>query len=70
MINNDLLNYYITPGKIYNLVNFSIENKIDLKNLELENFLSLIIDNFYYKKENLIKYMVFDFIELLLKKNL
>ena len=68
LINNDLLNYYITPGKIYNLVNFSIENKIDLKNLELENFLSLIIDNFYYKKENLIKYMVFDFIELLLKK--
>ena len=68
LINNDLLNYYITPGKIYNLVNFSIENKIDLKKLDLENFLSLIIDNAYYKNETSIKYMLFDFIELFLIK--
>ena len=68
LINNDLLNYYITPGKIYNLVNFSIENKIDLKKLDLENFLSLIINNAYYKKETSIKYMLFDFIELFLIK--
>ncbi len=70
LINIDLLNYYITPGKIYDLVQFSNENKIDLKNLELENFLNIIIDNSYYKKENSIKYMIFDFVELFLKKKI
>ena len=69
LINNDLLYYYITPGKIYHLINFSIENKIDLKELKLENFLSLIIENAYYKKDSLIKYMIFDFIEFF-EKNL
>ena len=67
-INDDLLDYYITPGKIYDLINFSINNKIDLKSLKLESFLNLIIDNSYYKKESCIKYMIFDFVELLLKK--
>ena len=67
LINPNLLNYYITPGKIYNLIQFSIDNKIDLKNYDLEKFLSFIIDNSYYKKESSIKYMIFDFIELLLK---
>lgn len=67
-INDDLLDYYMTPGKIYDLINFSIDNKIDLKNLKLESFLNLIIDNSYYKKESSIKYMIFDFVELLLKK--
>ena len=38
LINSDLLNYYITPGKIYDLVNFSIENKVNLKDLKLKNF--------------------------------
>ena len=70
LINIDLLNYYITPGKIYDLVQFSNENKIDLKNLELENFLNIIIDNSYYKNENSIKYMIFDFVELFLKKKI
>ena len=67
LINPNLLNYYITPGKIYNLIQFSIDNKIDLKNYDLEKFLSFIIDNSFYKKESSIKYMIFDFIELLLK---
>ena len=67
MINNDLLNYYITPEKFI-IWNFSIENKIDLKKLDLENFLSLIINNAYYKNETSIKYMLFDFIELFLIK--
>ena len=34
----------------------------------MENFLSLIIENAYYKKDSLIKYMIFDFIEFFLRK--
>ena len=69
-INKDLINYYFTPGKIYNLVKFSNENKINLKSINLEKFLTFIIQENYYKKESPIKYMVFDFVELLLKKKI
>ena len=67
LINKDLLNYYISPGKIFNLIMFSETNKIDLKNLSLKEFLLLIIENSYYKKENSINYFIFDFIEFFLK---
>ena len=40
LINKDLLDYYFTPGKIYNLVKFSNENKINLKTINLEKFLT------------------------------
>ena len=39
LINNELLNYYFTPGKIYYLFQFSVENKINLKNITLNEFL-------------------------------
>ncbi len=71
LINEELLDYYFTPGKIFNLIKFSDENSIDLKNIKLEDFISLIIDNFYYKKDNSIKYILYDFFEFfLLKKTL
>ncbi len=68
IVNKDLLNYYITPGNIYCLVKFSQENKIDLKNINLNLFLKTIIRENYYKKNNQIKYFLFDFIELFLMK--
>ena len=67
-INEDLFDYYFTPGKILNLIKFSEENSINLKKIELKQFLALIIDKAYYKKENPIKYMIFDFFELYFRK--
>ena len=61
LINKDLLDYYFTPGKIYNLVKFSNENKINLKTINLEKFLTFIIQENYYKKESPMK----DFQEVL-----
>ena len=66
LICSDILDYYLTPGKIYNLIKFAKENSLDLKNLNLESFLSYIIDNSFYKKDSSIKYMVYDFFELYL----
>ena len=66
LICSDILDYYFTPGKIYNLIKFAKENSLDLKNLNLESFLSYIIDNSFYKKDSSIKYMVYDFFELYL----
>ncbi len=63
IINKDLINYYFTPGNLYNLVNFSKENDYDLENLNLEELLRLIINNNQYKNNNLLKYLIFEFIE-------
>ena len=64
LINYDLINYYNTPGEIVNLIQFSKDKNIDLKNSTLTNFLNLLIDNGYYKKNKYIKTLLINFIEL------
>ena len=68
LINDDLLNYYFTPGKVLNLINFAKVFEINLKNLNLKSFLSFLIDNKYYNKDIYIKELIYDFIELFLYK--
>jgi len=62
-INMNLINYYLSPGNIYNLVKFSNENNYDLLNLDLTSFLKKIISNNDYKKGSSIKYLIYDFLE-------
>ena len=69
-ISEDLLDYYFTPGKIYNLVKFSQDNNLNLQKLNLINFLKKIIDEGYYKKESSIRFMINDFVELFLVRTL
>jgi DNA polymerase-3 subunit delta' len=64
LINNDLINYYNTPGDFVKLINFSNEKKIDLNDYSIINFLLLLIDNKYYKKNKFIKDLITDYIEL------
>jgi len=68
LINHDLINYYNTPGEIINLINFSNDKNIDLKNYTLINFLNLLIDNGYYKKNKNIRTLLINFIELFFLK--
>ena len=68
LINHDLINYYNTPGEIINLINFSKDKNIDLKNYTLINFLNLLIDNGYYKKNKIVKILMINFIELFFLK--
>ena len=63
LINNDLINYYFSPGNIYNLYEFGKINEYDLMNLNLKEFLKIIIKDNHYKKNNFIKYLIFDLIE-------
>ena len=67
-INNDLINYYSTPGDIIELINCSKDKSIDLKDCTLINFLNLLIDNGYYKKDRTIKKILINFIELFFLK--
>ena len=63
ILNNELINYYSTPGNIYNLIKFSEDNKYDLKRLNLKELLKIIIKNNYYKKNVLPKSLIYEFIE-------
>jgi DNA polymerase-3 subunit delta' len=66
LINKDLVNYYLTPGKIYLLINFFREKNIDLTKYNLRDFIKLIISENYYKNDLSIKFILYEFIELFL----
>ena len=67
-INADILDYYITPGEIINLINIADDKKINLLEHDLKSLLRLLIDNNYYKKNIIIKKMIINFIELFFLK--
>ena len=68
IINKDLVNYYSTPGNLYNLARFAEENKYDLSNVNLKKLLKILIEKKHYKKNYFIKFIIFDFIEYYFKK--
>ena len=39
LVNEDLINYYNTPGDNINLINFCNEEKIDIKGISLKDFI-------------------------------
>ena len=63
IINKDLINYYLTAGKIYHLAKFGEINGYDLSDLNLKQFLKIIIQNNYYKKDSFIKSLIYDLID-------
>ena len=68
LINTDIISYYITPGEIINLVNFSDDNHIDLLDCDLESLIKILIDNKHYKKNKIVKNIMTNFIELFFLK--
>ena len=68
-INQDLIHHYLTPGNFYNLIKFSENFEVDLTAITLKKFITVIIEQNYYKKDNAIKHMLYDFIELFFRNN-
>ena len=68
-INEDLIHHYLTPGSFLNLLKFSEDYEVNLSKITLKEFLTLIIEQNYYKKNNFVKYMLYDFIELFFRNN-
>ena len=64
LFNKELINYYTTPGQLLRVLKISEEFEIDVKNLSLENFLSLIIKNKLYKKDKKLIELTYSFIEI------
>ena len=68
LFNKELINYYNTPGQLLMILKISEEFEIDIKNLSLENFLSLIIKNKFYKKDKKLIEFTYSFIEIYFRK--
>ena len=68
LFNKELINYYTTPGNLLTILKISEEFEIDIKNLSLENFLSLIIKNKLYKKDKKLIELTYSFIEIYVRK--
>ena len=64
ILNDELINHYITPGEIINLVNFARNYNIDLKNNSLKELLNLLIDKNYYNKDKFIKFYLSNIIQI------
>ena len=68
LISKDLINYYFAPGEIYHLIQFSLQNEYDLSNIELKNFLKILIEKGHYKKNNFINNLMYNLIEFYFRK--
>lgn len=66
-INNELIDYYFSPGNIYNLYNFANANDINIKDTNLEIFLKTLIKNNFFKKEISLNYLFYYYVQLFLK---
>ncbi len=69
LVNNNLINYYSTPGEIYNLVQFSLQNKYDISKIDLKSFLQLLIKDVHYKKNDFIYNLIYNLIEFYLRNS-
>ena len=63
ILNEELINYYSTPGELINLINFSNKYKIDLKKNSLKELLLIIINENYYNKDRFIKNYISNLIQ-------
>jgi DNA polymerase III subunit delta' len=70
MINEEIIDYYSTPGHLLKLIDFKNTLDLDFKNLNLKNFISQIIIEKKYKKESSIKDLLYFLIELYFRCNI
>ena len=70
IINNKLFDNYVTPGKIFKLINLSEEYNIDLINFDLNSIIKTIIREKIYKKDKSIIEIIYSFTELYFRNNI
>jgi len=69
LINDQMINNYSTPGLILNLLNFADKNEVDLKVINLKEFIKKIIMEKKYKNDQFIKYLLYSLIEIYFRNN-
>jgi DNA polymerase-3 subunit delta' len=69
LINDEMINKYSSPGTILNLLDFANNNDVDLKEINLKEFIKKIIMEKKYKKDQFIKNLLYSSIEIYFRKN-
>ncbi len=69
-INRELLDNYITPGKILKIIKISQEYKFNLFDFDLKTTLKTIIKDKLYKKDKSISEIIYSLIELFFRNNI
>ena len=69
-INQDLINYFTTPGKLYELLKLAENFDLDLKDYNLNTFLQSLISSKNYKKNKPIIQLIYSFIEVYFRNNI
>ena len=69
-INQDLVNYFTTPGKLYELLKLAENFDLDLKDYNLDTFLQNLISSKTYKKNKPIIQLIYSFIEVYFRNNI
>jgi len=70
IINNELLDNYITPGKLFKLLKLSEEYNLDIAVFDLTRILKTVIRDKIYKKDKSIIEIIYSFIELYFRNNI
>ncbi len=70
IFNEELLNYYTTPGQLLKILKISEELEIKIKDLSLKDFLSLLIKNKFYKRNKTLSELIYLFIESYFRNNI
>ena len=70
LINDEMINNYSTPGSLLNLLDFANKNDVNIKEMNLKNFIKSIIKERKYKKDQYIKYLLYSLIEIYFWKNI
>jgi len=70
ILNKELISNYSTPGQLFAMIKFGKQFDIDLKDINLKEFLLFIITNKYFQKENKSKYLIYFLIELYFRNNI
>jgi len=69
LIHEQIINNYSTPGSILNLLNFADTNGVDLTQMNLKDFIKMIINEKKYKKDQFVKQLLYSLIELYFRQN-
>ena len=69
LINDQMINNYSTPGALLNLIDFADKDDINLKEINLKDFIKKIILEKKYKKDQFIRNLLYYLIEIYFRRN-
>lgn len=70
LLSSNFINHYSTPGQIFNLINLKEKYDLNLKDINLKELILLILKKKYYKKDPIVKDLIYLLIELYFRLNI